>query len=71
MCPEDTGNIHLIDLHFLKKAPPTLNKDLYLGAQTVYTLNSTKCCYIHTSVHHKTPYIERVNHINNLTCNRL
>lgn len=42
MCPEDTGNIHLIDLHFLKKAPPTLNKDLYLGAQTVYTLNSTK-----------------------------
>lgn len=42
MCPEDTDNIHLIDLHFLKKAPPTLNKDLYLGAQTVYTLNSTK-----------------------------
>lgn len=36
MYPEDTGNMHLTNLYFLKRNAPTLNKGLCLGAWTVY-----------------------------------
>lgn len=38
MCSDEIGNIHFINLNFPKRVAPTPNKDLCLGAGTVYAL---------------------------------
>lgn len=39
MRPEDTDNMHLINVNFLRRTAPTLIKDSCLGAWTVYICN--------------------------------